>query len=220
MPKYTRKKGKRPIRRRRYRRRRRMVKRDLLSPKFCTKLRYFWSGSIDPAGVAVVGAQVFRSNSLYDPDYSGAGNQPRGFDQLIALYTRFQVIGAKIVVRFATRNSSVYDNIVGICCRTDPTAETAIVNYVEQPNCKSRMIAAGASAPPVTMSMNYSQKFMFGSKQLSPDYAGSATANPANSCYFHIFAAPIQSVDADALDVYVTIEYITVFTEPQDIAQS
>lgn len=65
----------RRFRRRRFvRRRKSFVQRTLLAPKFTTKLRYFWSGSIDPGASGLVATQLFRANSLYDPDYTGGGS--------------------------------------------------------------------------------------------------------------------------------------------------
>lgn len=51
-------------------------------------LRY--SQILQPAGIAVY-EYLFNLNSLYDPDRTGAGHQPLGFDQLTPLYGRYRV---------------------------------------------------------------------------------------------------------------------------------
>lgn len=38
----------------------------------------------------------FRLNSLFDPDYTGSGNQPTTFDQWMALYDRYRVIATTV----------------------------------------------------------------------------------------------------------------------------
>lgn len=38
----------------------------------------------------------FRLNSLYDPDATGTGSQPTGFDQWMALYERYRVIACEV----------------------------------------------------------------------------------------------------------------------------
>lgn len=221
-PRATRRHKRVPFRKRRMFRRRRRYRRtaNLLPARFCTKLRYYYQGSIDPGAAGTVSANVFRANSVYDPDLTGAGNQPRGFDQLMNLYENFQVIGSKVVCRYASRNASTYDVVAGISLRSNSSAETQLVNYVEQKNCKSKMLASGASAAPCTIAMSYKPKKIFGTRALSQDYVGTASSDPTNCCYFHIFAAPIQSVDSDAIDFYLTIEYIVVFTRPADVTQS
>ena len=40
--------------------------------------------------------QTFRGNGLYDPDYSGVGHQPRGFDQWANLYQAYYVYKVQI----------------------------------------------------------------------------------------------------------------------------
>lgn len=41
---------------------------------------------------------VFRGNSCFDPDYTGVGSQPAGFDSYAALYGNYRVHGSKITV--------------------------------------------------------------------------------------------------------------------------
>ena len=43
-------------------------------------------------------AYRFRLNSIFDPDYTGAGHRPRGHDQWKTIYSKYCVIGAKVKV--------------------------------------------------------------------------------------------------------------------------
>lgn len=55
------------------------------------------------SGTAVLGTQqVFRMNSLYDPDYTGAGHQPYGYDQVSGLYQNYRVDSCKFDIVFTT----------------------------------------------------------------------------------------------------------------------
>jgi hypothetical protein len=45
--------------------------------------------------------QVFRVNGLYDPDQTGTGAQPVYFDQWMALYNRYRVLGMWIDAKFS-----------------------------------------------------------------------------------------------------------------------
>lgn len=63
-------------------------------------LTYVDQFDLSSAGVAAV--QVFNLNSLFDPDRTGAGHQPRYFDQLAALYGRYRVDRAIVEVCVAT----------------------------------------------------------------------------------------------------------------------
>lgn len=54
------------------------------------------------AGTSYYAYYVFRGNSGYDPDYTGVGVQPYGWDQLIGsgLYTLFRITASSIKVFF------------------------------------------------------------------------------------------------------------------------
>jgi len=45
--------------------------------------------------------QIYRANSLFDPDRTGVGHQPRGFDQLTPMYNRYRVNRLRWHVEFA-----------------------------------------------------------------------------------------------------------------------
>jgi hypothetical protein len=49
---------------------------------------------------------VYRLNSLFDPDQTGVGGQPDGFDQLKALYGRYRVIAVDVEVQCAGQSAN------------------------------------------------------------------------------------------------------------------
>lgn len=62
-----------------------------------TKLQY-----VDYVGITsgiTLAYQMYRGNSLHDPDFTGAGHRPRGLDQLAGLYERYYVGASKIIIR-------------------------------------------------------------------------------------------------------------------------
>jgi len=48
---------------------------------------------------------VYRLNSVFDPDFTGVGGQPAGFDQLKALYGRYRVMACKVRISCASMTS-------------------------------------------------------------------------------------------------------------------
>lgn len=71
-----------------------------LSQKGYFKFRY-QDSSFNMSTAAVEGyinTRVFRGNSLFDPDYTGVGVQPYGYDQMCAIYNRYYVYASKITV--------------------------------------------------------------------------------------------------------------------------
>lgn len=73
---------------------------DVARVKLTYRQRVTMGGS---AGVQI---QKFRGNDLYDPDISGTGAQPYGFDQWMNLYERFRVLGSSIDVWFCSVGTS------------------------------------------------------------------------------------------------------------------
>lgn len=92
--KYT---PRRRMRKRMYKRRRRaaaktVVNRGIapIAPRFITKLKYADEVQFSTTtGVPVY--QNWNINSVFDPDRTGTGHQPMGFDQLSAIYDRYRV---------------------------------------------------------------------------------------------------------------------------------
>ncbi len=87
---------KRRYKRRRRRRRRRarpnFGSKSILGNRLPIKFKYQTSGTLNPGVAGVAAIQVMTANGLYDPDITGVGHQPRGFDQIMALYNHYTVV--------------------------------------------------------------------------------------------------------------------------------
>lgn len=44
--------------------------------------------------------QVFRLNGLFDPDLTGVGHQPYGYDQITSIYNKYRVLGFSATIDF------------------------------------------------------------------------------------------------------------------------
>lgn len=189
-----------------------------------TKLRYCTSVVIDPV-VSSIGSHVFRANSLYDPDLTGAGHQPLGFDNLMALYDHYVVLGAKITCTFIAPTTSVTTTAsnVGICLDDDATPYTSLESIREQGRVSYKTMTVSGSSNPTKISKYYSAKKFHGvSNVLDNDHLrGDSASNPDELCFFQVFVEPVNSsYDISAVNVQVQIDYIAQFTEPKQLAQS
>lgn len=54
------------------------------------------------AGASQSAVHVFRMNSLFDPDYTGVGHQPRYFDQLAAMFNRYRVDSIDVEINWTS----------------------------------------------------------------------------------------------------------------------
>ncbi len=69
-----------------------------VAPRLRCRLRYVeWVAGTTSAGPGTFTYQ-FSLNSLFDPNTTGTGHQPRGFDQLKTLYNRYRVYGVSYKV--------------------------------------------------------------------------------------------------------------------------
>lgn len=231
MPRYARRRRRRLGRRRGRRRLGRRRPRNRLSlarapipPRFAAKLKYvFDQNYIDPPGSTAASSHMFRANSLYDPDFTSGGHQPRGFDQFMAMYQTFTVIGSRIKV---TARSPDGDSIVGIALKTDSAYPAApmINSYLEGGNVVYRMTEAiDNGGKPTTLSYGFSpKKFMAISKPMSEDdLRGTASADPAKVAYFHVFSGAVNTtINPQPVYLICEIEYLTIFTDPIQPGQS
>lgn len=89
------------------------VKNDPFPPYRWVNLRYTGTFLMS-TGTGVYGTeQVFRLNSLYDTDFTNAGHQPYGFDQMATLYNSYIV--DKAYINLEISNPSNDGLIVSAC---------------------------------------------------------------------------------------------------------
>lgn len=210
---------KRWYRRKRYSNNLMGVGKSPLPNKFTSKLRYCDQQSLNP-GAGTTATQLYRANGLYDPDSTGVGNQPRGWDQMIALYNHAIVIGSRITVQFC--NTGTVPVIVGVALRDDTTTASDVIDYIEGANCRYLTVGPNTGESNRTVSFNFNNKFLGISKPLaSENLRNTASANASEMGTYHLFVAAADgSSDPGAITCVTTIEYITVFTERKDLAQS
>lgn len=173
---------------------------------------------LDPGAAGTAASYVLAANGLYDVDITGVGHQPTNFDQLMGLYAAYVVTEAEIEVNFWNLDTT-YAQVVGISAQENTTTSTDTRRYVENGNCVSRVIgnASGASSNITTLKMKVNMNEFFKYKKILSDdtFQGTASANPVDGAYFHIFAAPMNSADNGAqVFARVTIVFKAVFRNP------
>lgn len=195
----------------------------VLNVKHRSKLLYNETRNITPSG-SVATAYVYTANGLYDPNITGPGHQPMGFDQLMLLYEHYTVTAAKITVSFVNA-STTESGWVGIGLFPDSTVTTSTQTLIENGLLKRAPISPGLSNPKSQVSLTYQCNISklngrIGSIVGDSLYRGDNAANPTEQTYFHVFAFNTVTVSAMSVDFDVLIEYDAVFTEPRKLAQS
>lgn len=171
--------------------------------------------------------QVFRGNSLYDPDYTGTGSQPVGFDEWMQFYKYYRVFSSSITVRVLDNSSTAAAAQWELCVIPSflPTDFAATDPQVaaQNPFSKFRLIGTHTGKGPQMVKNYMSTEKMLGRSlsTLGSNAYGSSTADPASSWAWHIVGQVIdESTTMANVYVYVTIKYYCEFSTRFALAQS
>lgn len=190
------------------------------------KLRYVETVRFNPP-VGGISHNVFRANSLHDPNVTGVGHQPSNFDRWANTYDRYTVLGAKCTAYpvYTNGTNSAKPGTMALCLSeagnklTIAHGSGGIDNILEQPRLRASMnYVAGLNAPPTKLSKKFSAKKFFGTKNLigqSP-YSADVTTSPAEGAFFEVaLISPDDTNDPSEVTIRIVIDYIAMFTEPK-----
>jgi len=188
-------------------------------------MKYVESFSIDPAAGSL-GTTVYRANSVYDPDYTGVGHQPLGFDQMAALYAHYQVLRSTIKITLqpsaAAANFTPHCFFVGVYLSASFAPVSPDWNHLaEQPLCKYKIVNNDYRNENLTsVTHTFSSTKFFGNRSI--DEVGSAVStNPTDGAYFIVAVQDCaETQDLPVCTGVVELTYLTEFSEPVEIAQS
>lgn len=79
---------------------------DPFPPSQVVKMKYCETIVCTSGTSGIYGTEkAFRLNSIYDPNYTGAGHQPYGHDELATLYNKYKVTGVLIDLEWTSPTS-------------------------------------------------------------------------------------------------------------------
>lgn len=164
--------------------------------------------------------QSFRLGSLFDPDFTGTGHQPFGYDQLTPFYVRYLVTHVDIVVTFSDPSTDgVY---VGAFIKSynDPATlvNCTIGQAMERPNVFCQALNNTGSQR-ITFKKSVNLAAISG--MTDAEYAGAwattgalVTTNPALSPYLSIAVADSNGAASSAsCKVTVELKMRSIFCE-------
>lgn len=168
---------------------------------------------------------TIRLNSLFDPDYTGAGQQPLFFDQVTStsgLYRNYLVYAADVEI--VIRNTSTSDiQAWFVADQVDTGAgwtPSSVFTYGERPTWHTKMVEAPTSGGPLSVyhfKRRYHMAKIFGitKKKLysEDDYSAAYNANPSRVAYLTFGASdnPQSGIAGLTANVEVYVRYHAVF---------
>lgn len=192
------------------------------------KFRYCDSVVLN-APIGNIASHVFKANGLYDPDVTGTGHQPLGFDEASVYYNHYVVLGSKITVAFSagsTASSYGPSQLVGVFISDDATFPGTTSSLTEQGLTKWRYLAqAQTKGNAVTKVVNrFSAKKFFNITDIKDnieELGATVTADPNDQAQFVVWTGSMDTgTDPPFVNCFITIDYIVLMREPKSLNQS
>ncbi len=200
-----------------------------ISPKQIRQRYYDYGKTIVVAAPGGIQQHFFSANGLYDPDITGTGHQPIGFDQMMLMYEQYVVLRSRISVTFVTQTA--VQSRVGIYLSPDAVALGA-VQMVENGQMVSTVIdggvvsgSGGSGERMRTLEYEVDVPQYFGrpngrSIANDPDLTGGVASNPGEQVYYGVCCWSMTGTDSPSVAFDVLITYDVIYTEPKKLASS
>lgn len=205
-----------------------LVALPLLGHKYEIKQMLYYDSRFEMTGAGgILQVHYFRANDVFDPDATGVGHQPVGFDQAMTFWEQFAVFSSKISVTFRSNNA---DGLrVGVFLNPDQTNPT-IQEIMENGYVASDVVVGTSSVglgyhtfKRIDMTCSNVKYFQMRSKEeyfANPNFIGTVASTPSELVYFGVFA--FNNLTTTTTDVLFDVElsYDVRFQEPRKVLPS
>lgn len=186
-------------------------------------LPWIWNGTITEAAAGAGASYSFSVNNAFDPNFTGAGSQPLGFDQYSALYGRYRVTNCKISIYWGNRTAQPIT--VGMYTSPQSTL-SADPNawFVQNVSTRMKMLAPNTAGSAVgELRSTVDMAGLFGVTkaefEIEHDFVASTGAGPTRNGYVHLFVKGVSGVVASS-DYCIRLWMLTEFSNPVALSLS
>jgi len=181
--------------------------------RLMTTLKYGDSYSI---GSVAYSQRTYSVNSLYDPDVSGTGSQPYGFDQLCSatsFYNRYKVNRAYLCIRAINLGTApAYIDVLPYYANTFPSTGTGTHDFMKEiPGNRTMLCTSNASSSTCKMVCKAIPGYIFGLSKVHTATSEVLTAqynqSPAAQAYFLINT---EACDGSS-NITIKLDYIVFY---------
>lgn len=211
---------KRKYRKRRKTRRRKKLgfNKQILGNTHACKLKYSQDITVTPQFNAQPNGhalEVFSANGMFNTRIgSVTDHQPRGFDQLMALYHHYTVVGSRCTVKYAPDELGAPAHC-GISLCAASTRLPDLYSYLEKRNNKDKLLVPPGRFTVVSMPCSPKKFLKVPSVLSNPECQGAIGSNPVEEIYYHIYMGALAPVATGTANISISIDYAVVFSEPQ-----
>jgi len=189
----------------------------LFPPRVRKVLRYHTNVSVAITAGAV-NNYIFRANDLFDPDLSGTGHQPMGFDQMMVFYNHFAVESCRICVNAAnTAAGSLHAGVRLDASLTPLTSPDQIIEFggTTYDVLEAKNAYGSSKTFDLTVDIPRIQGIPRQNITTDPNLRGDAGTSPVELTYFHLFAWDPNGISG-TVNFDVILEFNAWFMEPRD----
>lgn len=171
--------------------------------------------------LGLLGTLQFKCNGMFRPDALAGTAQPYYFDQLTALYDHFTVIGSKCTFTVTPSTATTVPSVIAAYVNDDTTVTGTTPDQISE-SSQGRMVRhlAAANNNIQKFTLKWSARKYFGAAPLAnTKLQGDIATDPTE---LSLFVLGVAALGSNSLTYMVTtqIEYISVWTELKDVAQS
>lgn len=161
---------------------------------------------------------IFRVNSLYDPDFTGVGHQPKGFDNLMQMFNKFVVIGFRALITCENTVNGV-GHQVGAYMSQSSSSLGSIDDILESGNVSVYNVdgdSSGGNTIRTFLVKGAPHRFLSVDDPLDDnELRGTETANPSKAVYLHVFANPIDpTATGGNIRCTIKLQQVSILVDP------
>lgn len=159
----------------------------------------------------------FRGNSVFDPDYTGGGNQPNFYDNLNVVYGKYKVMSSTITVSFQNLSATIPARVL-VMASDIVTLPTNSLNAAGNNNASLKHLGVLNGAGTIqTITKTMSTAKINGKDQKhikdSDQYESLVTASPADAWFWNIMVDSYDFANVTTGYMDVKITYTVRFTD-------
>lgn len=184
-------------------------------------LPYFDSAQVS-TGTITAGSYLFSANGLYDPNITGTGAQPGGFDQMMLFFEHYTVFRTEVVCVYRNQSTTLPVTVV-LALRASNSATSDIATVMESGNCISTKLQIApneGSIKELRMSVDIARHTGVPDLLEDPEVRGDLAANPIEQQYIHVQAFNTETAGSVNVWFEIRINYYAIFTETRIITPS
>lgn len=187
----------------------------LLRSKQQVVLRYHEDFSINGGSSGLPDYYTFSATSLRDPNVSGIGHQPRGFDQLMSLFTHYIV--DEVLIEVFYQSNLTRECVSFIQVRDAPPTLMSRNDAFECQTMTEGYIGSTNAGYGGKLQMTVKPNEFLGLKKHDDGMKGSTLANPPADVYLTVGLMSIDpGVDIAPTNVVVKLTYKVTLIEPKE----